>query len=191
MKNKKQLISAIVALSVLSLGTCASAFAINQAEKNDAIVEDSVIVSEETTEETTEAATEEATEATTEAVTEEATDEPEVEDTTEAPEADEETDDTVTEDEEETETEEETEKPAKPIKLAGRREFIEIINKVFDFENKDFADSELKDEWFDFCEENLKEPEAPVKPEPPADGEKPEPPAKPDGDFREQIPENM
>ena len=168
MKNKRQIISAIAAASVLSITTGVSAFASNQAAKNEKKAEEAVTVTEEVT-----AAVEEETAApeTEEAATEEAAAEEAAEEATEV-------------------TAEEAEKPAeeavKPLKPTGPKEIKDKIAEIFDFDNENFKDDESKNDWFDFCNNDLKikehmnKPEPPAPPVKPADDEtKPEPPAPP------------
>ncbi|MBQ9895302.1 MAG: hypothetical protein IJM38_07905 [Ruminococcus sp.] len=214
MKNKKTLISAIAAASVLSVATSVSAFASNQAAKNEKKqAENTTAVEETVIEETTDAAeiVEETTAAETEkpelpAPTEEELPAPEVkdEDSEEAP---------APEVKDEDEAEAPAEEIAKPVKPIGVKEIKDMIVKSFDFDNSDFKDDDAKKDWFDFCTNGIKfddkkpaelvkpedaeapakpEAEPPVKPEAPVvdeNAEKPEPPTPPVKDENAPAPE--
>lgn len=213
MKNKKTLISAIAAASVLSVATSVSAFASNQAAKNEKKQAENTTAVEETV-------VEEAAEAE-EIVDETAIIENEKPDLPAPPEGELPAPELVEKPEEapapEIKDEDAVEAPAeeiaKPAKPIGVKDIKDMIAKSFDFDNADFKDDDAKKDWFDFCNNEIKfddkkpaelvkpeDAEAPAKPavEPPVkpeapvideNAEKPEPPAPPVIDENAPAPE--
>ena len=180
MKNKK-VFAAIAAVSVLSVGTCVSAFATSQDEKAEDTAEVTLTAVEDT-----EAEAEDATEAVEEAA-EEAAEEVSEEAPVEAP----------AELAEAPVAPADVEAPAKPLGPMTL-DLTDIFNEfrdVIDVTKYDFINDTIKENWNEISKVVVKldfnKPEPPVaiedgeKPEPPAppvaleDGEQPEPPAPP------------
>ena len=197
MTNKKVL-AAIAAVSVLSVGTCVSAFATSQDDKAEDTAEVTLTAVEDTEAEEAEEATEAAA---TEEVAEEA-----AEEKVDAPAP------VAPAEGEVPAAPADVEAPAKPLHPV-KLDLTDVFNEfrdVIDISKYDFIDDTIKENWNEISKVVVKvefnkgdKPAAPApaaiedgeKPEPPTppaaleDGEKPEPPAPPVADENGEKPE--